>query len=196
LRTAVNGLQLFSMSIVTKTGDDGTTGLLFNRRVPKNHPRVEAYGTCDELNAALGMARALLNQSPASTVKKEMAWQIQQIQKKLIDLMGELGTLPDDRERYLKAGHHFIAAADIDLLTQWAHAIEAQKPSFEGWSTPGANPPSAALDVARTTCRRAERRVIALGDEARKLHGEVVRFLNRLSDLLWLMARQTESETH
>ncbi len=182
------------MSIATKTGDDGSTGLLFNRRVPKTHPRVEAYGSCDELNAALGLAKSFLAAPPSSATHQEMHAQLHQIQKKLVDLMGELATLPDDRERYIKAGHQFIGSTDVHLLTTWLDQIEAQKPRFDGWSTPGANAASAALDIARTTCRRAERRVVSLGEEGIQFHGEVIRYLNRLSDLLWLMARSIESE--
>ena len=115
-----DGLKLPHMSIATKTGDDGTTGLLFNRRVPKNHPRVEAYGACDELTAALGLARASLG--PASPLAK----QILKIQETLIPLMGELATLPGDRARYVKAGHRFIADPDVQNLTVLVDEIERE----------------------------------------------------------------------
>jgi cob(I)alamin adenosyltransferase len=182
------------MSIATKTGDDGSTGLLFNRRVAKNDPRVEAYGSCDELNAAIGLAKAHLGELSKNESISWMYENLHQIQKKLIDLMGELATLPSDRDRYQKAGHHFITAQDVDVLTGLVDKIEAQNVKFDGWATPGKTLASAALDVARTTCRRAERRVFALGDEARALNPEVLRFLNRLSDLLWLMARKVETD--
>lgn len=180
------------MSIATKTGDDGTTGLLFNRRVPKNHPRVEAYGTCDELNVALGVARSTLNASSAPT-EIALATQLFGIQKKLVDLMGELATLPEDRERYARAKHVFITEADVEGLTSLVHEIEKQKIHFEGWATPGNSASSAALDTARVTCRRAERRVFDLGPEVQAVNPHVLRYLNRLSDLLWLMARKTET---
>jgi len=175
------------MSIVTKTGDDGTTGLLFNRRVPKDHPRVHAYGSCDELNTAIGMAKVFLS--------KEQSWirnQLEEIQKVLVVLMGELATLPEDRERYLKAGHRFISSEDVDKLTRWTLEIESQQMPYRDWATPGSNPGSAALEVARTTCRRAERFVFSLGEETRRLNPSVIPYLNRLSDLLWLLARKVE----
>jgi cob(I)alamin adenosyltransferase len=180
------------MSIATKTGDLGSTGLLFNRRVPKSHPRVEAYGACDELNAALGLAKALLREGRDSSRGRGMARYLESAQRDLIVLMGEVATLHADRARYLRAGHRFIVAADVERLTREVHAIEKRGVRYDGWATPGANPAAAALDVARTVCRRAERCVVALGEKARRTNSEVVRYLNRLSDLLWLMARQAE----
>ncbi len=180
------------MSIATKTGDAGATGLLFNRRVPKDHPRVEAYGTCDELNAALGMAKALLSRSGVKDAS-QLRVQLEEIQRDLVVLMGELATLEGDKERYLGKGHRFIHDTDVDRLTAWVHAIEKEKIQFEGWATPGACVESAALDVARVVCRRAERRVVALGKEARDSNPALIRYLNRLGDLLWLLARKVET---
>lgn len=180
------------MSIATKTGDLGSTGLLFNRRVPKSHPRVEAYGACDELNAALGLAKALLRAGRASPRARGMAGFLESSQKDLVVLMGEVATLAVDRARYRKAGHRFVGVADVERLTREVHAIEERGVRYAGWATPGANPAAAALDVARTVCRRAERRVVALGERSRRTNPEVIRYLNRLSDLLWLMARESE----
>jgi cob(I)alamin adenosyltransferase len=182
------------MSIVTKTGDAGTTGLLFNRRVNKNHPRLEVYGTCDELNSAIGFAKALLGQPPASESKEWLRAELHAIQKKLIVLMGELAVLPEDLERFAKAGHKHITDEDVESLTRLTQKIESEKPSFENWATPGHNAPSAALDVARTVCRRAERRVFELEEGALSKNPHMLRYLNRLSDLLWLMARKAEGE--
>jgi cob(I)alamin adenosyltransferase len=174
------------MSVVTKTGDSGQTGLMYNRRVPKNHPRVEAYGSVDELNAALGLARA--SATDAFTQEVLLA-----VQKDLVTLMGELATLPEDLERYTKDGYPRVTAELTARLETWVKKIEAQNISFKGWATPGANLNAAALDVARTVCRRAERRVCDLA-ESRQLHNaEVIIFLNRLSDLLWLLARWNET---
>ncbi len=176
------------MSIATKTGDDGTTGLMYNRRVSKCHPRVEAYGAVDELNAALGTARAL---SPESTT----GGQLLAIQKSLVILMGELATAYEDLPRFVKDGFSVVTPDLTAQLDAIVSEIESQNVSFKHWATPGANPVSAALDVARTACRRAERRVCAL-NEARQpgqaMNGEIVIFLNRLSDALWLMARRAE----
>ncbi len=174
------------MSIVTKTGDDGTTGLMFNRRVPKNHPQVEAYGTVDELNSALGLARASARQS-------RLCGQLLDIQKDLVTVMGELATLPEDLPRYIKDGYPVLTPGLIDKLDAIAVEIEAQKVSFQGWATPGANPASAALDVARTVCRRAERRVCALRESGKLENVQISIYLNRLSDVLWLLARWAES---
>ena len=171
------------MSIATRTGDDGTTALMYGRRVRKDDARVEAYGTVDELNAALGMARAQANRPP-------LAEELLTIQRQLVALMGELAVAPEDLARY-RAEEKYPkleepALADLDEVVK---RIEGENVSFDGWATPGANPAAAALDVARTVCRRAERRVVELGGE----QALVIRYLNRLSDVLWLMARQAES---
>lgn len=181
------------MSIATQTGDDGTTGLLFNRRVSKDHPRVEAYGACDELNTALGAVRAGLGQPPPLSEKIWMHDQLLAIQKNLVNLMAELATLPEDHARYLKAGHHFVTEEDVDRLTRLVSEIEAQNVSFKGWATPGSTPIAALLDVARSVCRRAERRVVTLHGNQNSPHPLILKYLNRLSDLLWLMARKAET---
>jgi len=175
------------MSIVTKTGDAGTTALMYGRRVPKNHPRVEAYGAVDELNAALGMARAASSENFVTD-------NLLAIQKDLIVLMGELCVQPEDLKRYFGDGYLPVTPDMAARLEGLVKEIEAQNISFKGWATPGGTKPSAALDVARTICRRAERRVCDL-----KFHGEVqneqiVIYLNRLSDLLWLFARWEETD--
>jgi cob(I)alamin adenosyltransferase len=174
------------LSIVTKTGDRGTTALMFNRRVPKTHPRIEACGAVDELNAALGLARA---SSGNDAVKSNL----EQIQRELVGLMGELATLPEDSDRYLKDGYPVITAQMTQRLEGLVKEIESQNVSFKGWATPGANLASATLDVARTICRRAERRVCELREKGEVKNQEILVYLNRLSDLLWLMARQAEA---
>jgi len=176
------------MSIATKTGDGGTTGLMYGHRVPKNHPRVEAYGTIDELNAALGLARATATEK---FVSENLFW----IQKNLVDVMGEVGVLPQDLPRYVKAGHALVTPALTARLDALVKEIESQNVSFKGWATPGATHPSATLDVARTICRRAERRVFDLQAAGELKNPEILIFLNRLSDLLWLFARWTETKS-
>ncbi|HEY3862616.1 MAG TPA: cob(I)yrinic acid a,c-diamide adenosyltransferase [Verrucomicrobiae bacterium] len=173
------------MSIATKTGDSGETGLMYNRRVSKCHPRVEAYGTVDELNAALGLARA----SAPGPVNRALL----EIQKDLVILMGELATQPEDLARYAKDGFALVTGeltAKLDLIVR---EIEAQNVSFKHWATPGANLAAATLDLARTACRRAERRICALREAGQLENGEIIIYINRLSDALWLMARQAES---
>jgi cob(I)alamin adenosyltransferase len=174
------------VSIVTKSGDDGATALMYGRRVAKNHPRVEAIGAVDELNAALGVARAAM--PPALVGDNLLA-----IQKELIALMGETGVATEDLPRYVKDGYSVVTPAMTARLNALIREIEAQNGDFKGWAVPGASPPAAALDLARTICRRAERRVCALKEAGDLKNTEIVIYLNRLGDLLWLFARYTES---
>ena len=175
------------MSIVTKTGDQGTTALMYNRRVSKNHPRVEAYGTVDELNASLGLARA--------TARQEFVRDcLVSIQKDLITLMGELATATEDLARYLKDGYSLVRPELTARLESTVKQLEAENIKFSGWAVPGSNLSAATLDVARTVCRRAERGVCALHGQAQLQNPEMIVYLNRLSDLLWLLARREEQE--
>lgn len=172
------------MSIVTKTGDQGETSLMYGRRVSKTDPRVEAYGCVDELNAALGLVRAL---SENEFITKE----ILATQKDLITLMGELATAREDIDRYVKDGFKLTTADMVDRLTSVIIDLEKDKSLYpKDWVIPGGSAVSAALDFARTTCRRAERSVVALKD----LNGEMLRYLNRLSDLCWILARYIEKK--
>ena len=175
------------MSIVTKRGDRGMTALMYNRQVSKCHPRVEAYGSVDELNAALGLARA----AAAHDLLRE---RLPTIQKDLVLLMGELATAVDDLPRYVKDGYSRVTPAMTATLEKWVAELEAANVSVKGWATPGANTGSAALDLARTVCRRAERRACALQDAGQLDNPEIVTYLNRLSDLLWLLARWSEAK--
>jgi len=169
------------VSIVTKTGDTGQTSLMYGRRVSKTDPRVDAYGCVDELNAALGLARALSQDSVSD--------QILAAQKDLIVVMGELATAREDVDRYLKDGFRLTTAAMVDRLGAVIADIEKDKSLYpKDWVVPGKNQASAALDLARTTCRRAERRVAAATDT----NPEILRYLNRLSDLCWILARYAE----
>lgn len=175
------------MSIVTKGGDKGITGLMYNRRVSKHHPRVEAYGAVDELNAALGLARA-------SASLPFLQDNLLVIQKDLVVLMGELATAVEDLPRYVKDGFSLVTSAMTHKLDALVKELEAQHISYHGWATPGDSLLSAALDVARTTCRRAERRVVALQEADQLQNDEIIIYLNRLADLLWLFARWTETK--
>jgi cob(I)alamin adenosyltransferase len=175
------------MSIATKTGDNGTTALMYGRRVAKTHPRVEAGGTVDELNAALGVARAT---AEADFVRANLL----AIQQDLIVLMGELCVQPEDLNRYVADGYFLVTPEMTAKLDALVREIEVQNISFNGWAMPGATQNSAALDVARTVCRRAERRVCDLQSANDWQNDEVIIYLNRLSDLLWLFARWTESQ--
>jgi len=172
------------VSIVTKTGDKGTTALMYGRRVPKNHPRVEAYGAVDELNAALGMARATAQQD---FVRENLL----KIQNDLVGLMGELATVPEDLARYKKDGFLQLSADKTARLEELVAQIEP-KISLKDWAMPGDSMHGAALDAARVACRRAERRVCSLQDAGELGNGEIIVYLNRLADLLWLLARWVE----
>jgi cob(I)alamin adenosyltransferase len=173
------------MSIVTKTGDQGETSLMYGRRVRKSETRVEAYGCLDELMAALGFARTMCED-------KFVADQIFAAQKDLIIVMGELATAPEDRQRYVKDGFELTSAAMVDRITDAIVDLEKDKSLYpKDWVIPGASLVSAALDVARTICRRAERRVAELQES----NPEILRYLNRLSDLCWILARFAEKQS-
>ena len=175
------------MSIITKTGDQGTTGLMYNRRVNKTHPRVEAYGTVDELNAAIGLARA-------NAVSDELQHKLGLIQKDLVLLMGELATAREDLERYSSDGYDRIDEDSIVRLEGWARELEGESTAFRGWAMPGRSNLSAALDLARTVCRRSERFVWSLKEQDLLADDVMLRYLNRLSDLFWVFARWIDSE--
>jgi cob(I)alamin adenosyltransferase len=176
------------MSIATKTGDLGTTGLMFGRRVAKSVIRVAAYGAVDEMNSALGMVRAFCGDA-------HIAQCVFIVQKELVTLMGELAVLPEDRGRYAEKGFQFVTSSMVDGLTaQIDHLEQHERLSFQHWATPGATQASAVLDVARTACRRAEREVLTLKEAEGEVNPEIVRYLNRLSDLCWLWARWVETK--
>jgi len=170
------------VSIVTKTGDKGETSLMYGRRLSKADPRVDAYGSVDELTAALGLARAI-------ATDKFISDEILAAQKDLIVVKGELATAPCDRERYIKDGFQFTTSAMVDRISSVIFDVEKDKTLYpKDWVIPGKNTASATLDLARTTCRRAERRVAAATDA----NPEILRYLNRLSDLCWILARYAE----
>jgi cob(I)alamin adenosyltransferase len=158
---------------------------MYGRRVPKTDARVDAYGCVDELNAALGVARATANE-PFLTD------QILSAQKELVTVMGELATGAEDLERYVKDGFALTSSTMTDRLTSAVDDLERKLGKFKHWSVPGETKASATLELARTVCRRAERRVAALMEADSKFNVEILRYLNRLSDLCWLWARYAE----
>jgi cob(I)alamin adenosyltransferase len=174
------------MSIATKTGDEGETSLMYGRRVPKTDARVDAYGCVDEFNATLGLARASANDA-------FLTEHILAVQKELVVVMGELATAAEDQDRYAKDGFQKTSATMTDRLTAAVDDLEKNKLGpFKDWATPGKTMTAAALDLARTVCRRAERRVAALMAVDSKFNTEILRYLNRLSDFCWLLARYAE----
>lgn len=168
------------MKLYTKTGDEGDTGLFGGGRVPKSDPRVEAYGAVDELNAVIGFARCVASLPRVDEV-------LMPIQRDLFALGAILAT-PD----LSRMTHHLEKAAIDDVrIADLERAIddcEGELPPLKAFVIPGGTPKAAALHVARTVCRRAERRVVALRS-AVELPGVVVIYLNRLSDLLFSLAR-------
>jgi len=174
------------MSIVTKTGDAGETSLMYGRRVHKTNIRVDAYGCVDEVTAALGLARAL-------STNAFITEQILAIQKELIVVMGELATSGEDLERYTKDGFQLTTSAMVDRLGAVITEVEKDKQLYpKDWVIPGSSAGSASLDLARTTCRRAERKTAALAQAEATSNPEILRYLNRLSDFCWLLARYAE----
>jgi cob(I)alamin adenosyltransferase len=177
------------MSIVTKTGDKGETSLMYGHRVPKGDTRVDAYGRIDELTAALGLARSI-------TTDKFVSDEILAAQKDLIVVMGELATAPADQERYTKDGFHITTPAMVDRVAAVIVDLEKDESLYpKDWVIPGGTRLSAALDFARATCRRAERHIASFSTSDVKFNVEILRYLNRLSDLCWVLARYVEKDT-
>jgi cob(I)alamin adenosyltransferase len=177
-----HSLPVPTLRIYTRTGDSGDTGLFGGGRVPKNHPRVEAYGDVDELNATIGFARSIE--------------QMQRIDEVLVPIQRDLfaiGALLATPDREKMRQHLEKARVDEDRISQLEHAIDDGDRELEplrSFIVPGGTPKAAALHVARTVCRRAERRVVSLseaGDD--EIPAVVIIYLNRLSDLLFTLAR-------
>ena len=167
------------MKVYTRRGDGGETDLFGGPRVPKDDLRVEAYGAVDELNAALGECRA-------RTAQADLGRFVEHIQGLLFDLGATLAT-PDAKRRQ-KSGVPELVPADVDELEARIDALEQELEPLQRFILSGGSASAAAFHLARTVCRRAERRVVALGREE-TLEGPGLRYLNRLSDLLFVMAR-------
>jgi cob(I)alamin adenosyltransferase len=172
--------------IYTKTGDDGTTGLLYGGRVSKDDLATEAYGTTDEAVAVLGLARSL-STDPA------MAEEILALQRELFVVGADLAANPDQRAKLVE-GVSVVTAAMTERLEARIDARVADRSLPEVFIVPGATASSAAFDMARSTIRRAERAVVAL-ERDRPTNPEVRRYLNRLSDLLFVLARWEAGES-
>lgn len=168
------------MKIYTKTGDAGETSLSGGKRVAKSDPRVEAYGTVDELDAVLGWAESQLRHLGLES-------QLRQIQADLFVLGADLATRPDASPAVIHRLQQ-VAPVDVARLEGWIDAWDAELAPLQRFILPGGTPGAAALHVARGVCRRAERRVVELG-HAEPVNPVVVVYLNRLSDLLFVLAR-------
>ncbi len=170
------------MSIATMRGDGGQTGLSGGIRVSKAAPLVEAFGTMDELISSMGFARSICKNQEIHDATKR-------IQKELFKVASAVST-PKESPK----GRPVVDDALIDELTAHVHRIEAMPGVLNDWTLPGEDPVSAAYDVARTVCRRSERLMVGLKEAGDDFQPNVLRYLNRLSDLLWLFGRQIEKE--
>ena len=169
------------MSIATKHGDKGETGLIGGARVSKADSRVEAYGTVDELGAALGFARSICEDAEVRELTKA-------IQRELFTVAGAIASPAGGAESKTT----YVTPEMVESLTAHVNRIEATEGILSDWSLPGEHAAAAAFDVARTVCRRAERCVVRLSESGVELNPNVVAYLNRLSDLLWLFGRLLE----
>jgi cob(I)alamin adenosyltransferase len=168
------------MSIATKHGDGGLTGLVGGMRVSKADLRVEAYGCVDELGACLGLARSMCKDT-------EVAGWTEGIQRTLFRVGGSLATPAEARK-----ASALMTEADVEEMTALVERMEAVEGILADWSLPGAHVESAAYEVARTVCRRAEREVVRFVESGGEVQAEVVAYLNRLSDVIWLFGRLIE----
>lgn len=168
------------MSIATKRGDGGQTGLPGGVRVSKADARVECYGTIDELISQLGFARSI-------ATHQEVHDLVKQLQKELFKVGSAIGTAPESRKPAPA-----ITPEMVDALEAHVHRIEAMPGILGDWSIPGEIPDSAAMDVARTICRRAERLAVSLFEKGILENPNILSYINRLSDVLWLLGRQLE----
>lgn len=169
------------MSIATKHGDGGETALIGGERVSKASLRVEAYGTIDELGATLGFARSLSEDAEVRELTKE-------IQRELFVASGAVANPESESQP-----ERYVTAEMVERLTAYVHRIEAMEGILSDWSLPGEHRAAAAYDVARTVCRRAERAVVRLAETGETAGTpQVIAYLNRLSDLLWLFGRLLE----
>lgn len=187
------------MKIYTKTGDSGTTGLFAGPRVAKDHPRIEAYGTVDELNALLGVVNATLTpestKAPTaeqvqmhSSIDQVIQW-IADIQSDLFSIGAQLATPDPDAQ-----GMCLLDAQRITELENWVDQAESDLQPLQNFILPGGSLSSATLHLARTVCRRAERDVVALSHQPGVYSCELlIIYLNRLSDLLFVLARHSNA---
>lgn len=168
------------MSIATTTGDKGKTALIGGERVSKADLRVEAYGTIDELGAQMGFARSI-------SADEEINELTQSIQRDLFLVAGSVAN-----PNFENAPKPYVTPEMVERLTLEVHRIERIEGILSDWSLPGDVTSAAAFDIARTVCRRAERCVIRLQENGENVDAQVVTYLNRLSDLLWLFGRLLE----
>jgi cob(I)alamin adenosyltransferase len=173
-------------SVYTRTGDDGTTGRLYGGRISKADPATDTYGTVDEAVALLGLARALAGRHPIATGLLET-------QRELFVVGADLAANPAERDK-LQPTVSLVTDDMVERLETWIDELVLAHPLPTSFVVPGANPVSAALDVARSVVRRAERRAVELRNGGAEVNDAVLRYLNRLSDLLFVLARVEAGE--
>jgi len=172
--------------VYTKVGDKGSTHLVGGRQVSKGEPRIEAYGTVDELNAIAGLARTFNSRSEAGDdVVTRIDSMLKVVQNKLFCLGADLATLPEDRWE----GMERVTEEDIRQLEQWIDEMNDQLPALKEFILPGGGPVGAFLHQARTVCRRAERILVRLGADEPEAIDTALPFLNRLSDFFFVLGR-------
>jgi cob(I)alamin adenosyltransferase len=176
------------MKLYTRTGDDGTTGLFSGARVSKDHPRIEAYGTVDELNAVLGLVLAACDRGHAFERRAHEV--ISALQSRLFDIGADLAT-PEGAKQQAKI--HRIDDADVSEAEAWIDEMEGANPPLRTFVMPAGTELAARLHLARTVCRRAERAIISLGS-IEPVGDPLLRYMNRLSDLFFAMARRANHE--
>jgi cob(I)alamin adenosyltransferase len=173
------------VSIATRRGDDATTGLLHGQRVSKDDPQIEALGAFDEVNVEVGAARLLAVDPAVRDFLKE-------VQGSLVALMGEIACAESDAAAHATSRFARLGEADLGKLDATLASLESRGIKLDGWATPGANPAALAFDRARVAARRAERRLAGLPAHGRNVRPLALQWTNRLSDVLWLLAREAE----
>ena len=170
--------------VYTRTGDTGQTGLVGGKRLPKDHPRIEAYGSVDELNSVIGLALSFLAKKGASKRREKLGLILEAIQQKLFDIGSELATLPGDEYE----GQITLQAENVEWLEEIIDAMNEELQPLKSFILPGGTSLNAFLHQARTVCRRAERDILKL-NQIDLVNPEIIKYINRLSDFLFVAGR-------
>mgnify|MGYP000250369762 FL=1 len=170
--------------VYTRTGDTGQTGLVGGKRLPKDHPRIESYGSVDELNSVIGLALSFLANKEASKRREKLGLILEAIQQKLFDTGSELATLPGDEYE----GQITLQAENVEWLEEIIDAMNEELQPLKSFILPGGTSLNAFLHQARTVCRRAERDILKL-NQIDLVNPEIIKYINRLSDFLFVAGR-------
>ena len=170
--------------VYTRTGDTGQTGLVGGKRLPKDHPRIESYGSVDELNSVIGLALSFLAKKGASKRREKLGLILEAIQQKLFDTGSELATIPGDEYE----GQIILQAENVEWLEEIIDAMNEELQPLKSFILPGGTSLNAFLHQARTVCRRAERDILKL-NQIDLVNPEIIKYINRLSDFLFVAGR-------